>query len=66
MMEPETPEHVFPTAKDDFGAAKLVPETPQTGSHSYRLAYTDRDFLLRDELSRSIELLGIYNWKQCR
>jgi uncharacterized protein (TIGR00730 family) len=50
MMEPEIPKHVFPTAKEDTGAARLVPDTPQTRSQSFRLAYTDRDFLLRDEL----------------
>lgn len=50
MPKPESPEHVFPTAKDDVGAAKLAPSTPQTLSSSYRLAYTDKDFLLRDEL----------------
>jgi uncharacterized protein (TIGR00730 family) len=50
MTDPEFPEHVFPTAEEDAGAARLVPDTPQTRSPSYRLAYTDRDFLLRDEL----------------
>jgi uncharacterized protein (TIGR00730 family) len=50
MTDSEILEHVFPTAEEDAGAARLVPDTPQTRSHSYRLAYTDRDFLLRDEL----------------
>jgi len=50
MTEPDIPEHVFPTAEEDAGAAGLAPDTSQTRSHSYRLAYTDRDFLLRDEL----------------
>lgn len=50
MTEPEIPENVFPTAEEDVGSARLVPDTPQTRSYSYRLAYNDKDFLLRDEL----------------
>lgn len=50
MDEIELPEQVFPSAEEDAGAAKLVADTPQTRSPSYRLAYTDREFLLRDEL----------------
>jgi uncharacterized protein (TIGR00730 family) len=50
MDENELPEHVFPTAEEDIGAAKLAPDTPQTRSPSYRLAYADTDFLLKDEL----------------
>ena len=50
MTEPEIPQHVFPTAEEDVGAATLAPDTPQTRSPSYRLAYNDKDFLLRDEL----------------
>lgn len=48
--EAAIPESVFPTAKEDAGAAKLSPDTVQTRSASYRLAYTDDDFLMRDEL----------------
>ena len=40
----------FPTAGDDVSAASLTPDTIQTRSPSYRLAYTDEEFLLRDEL----------------
>lgn len=50
MSEQETDEQVFPSAEQDAIVAKLAPDTPQTGSPSYRLAYADRDFLLRDEL----------------
>jgi len=50
MNDPENPDGVFPTAEEDAGAATRVEDTPQTRSDSYRLAYTDRDFLLRDEL----------------
>lgn len=50
MVEPDQLENMFPTAEEDVGAARLAPDTPQTRSHAYRLAYTDEDFLLRDEL----------------
>ena len=50
MTESKKPDCVFPTAEEDAGAAKLVQDNPQTRSDSYRLAYTDKDFLLRDEL----------------
>jgi len=50
MTDDESQKHVFPSAKEDAGAAKLAPDRPQTRSPSYRLAYADRDFLLRDEL----------------
>jgi uncharacterized protein (TIGR00730 family) len=41
---------VFPSAEADVDAAKQAPVTPQTLSPSYRLAYNDEDFILRDEL----------------
>ncbi len=50
MTELEIPETVFPTAEEDAGAARRVADTTQTRSPAYRLAYTDKDFLLRDEL----------------
>lgn len=50
MYETETSKSVFPTAEDDAGVAKRAPDTPQTRSPSYRLAYTDDEFLLRDDL----------------
>ncbi len=40
----------FPSAQEDARAAELCVESPQTLSPSYRLAYRDFDFLLRDEL----------------
>ncbi|UKL13411.1 LOG family protein [Dissulfurimicrobium hydrothermale] len=40
----------FPSAQEDLKAAELFVESPQTLSPSYRLAYMDRDFLVRDEL----------------
>jgi len=50
MTKPKGPQQVFPTAEDDVGTAKLVPDTAQTRTPAYRLAYADTDFLLRDEL----------------
>jgi uncharacterized protein (TIGR00730 family) len=40
----------FPSAHDDAKAAELCPVSPQTLSNAYRLAYTDYDFMMRDEL----------------
>jgi len=40
----------FPQAHEDAKAAKLHVDSPQTRSTSYKLAYQDEDFLLRDEL----------------
>lgn len=40
----------YPTAEQDAAAATRTVETPQTRSSSYRLAFADSDFLLRDEL----------------
>jgi uncharacterized protein (TIGR00730 family) len=50
MDENGIPPQVFPSAEQDADAAELAPQAPQTLSPSYRLAYTDKDFLLRDEL----------------
>jgi uncharacterized protein (TIGR00730 family) len=40
----------FPSAAQDAAVAGLTPDTPQTRSSSYRLAFADSDFLLREEL----------------
>ncbi len=48
MKEP-VEKSVFPDAGEDALAAEVVPSSPQTQSPSYRLAYTDNDFLLSDE-----------------
>jgi uncharacterized protein (TIGR00730 family) len=50
MEEHRATHNVFPSAEEDAGAALRAVETPQTRSPSYRLAFTDQDFLLRDEL----------------
>lgn len=55
MARVEPPKTVFPSARDDLGAAAAVEGTPQTRSPSYRLAYADTEFLLRDEL-RAVRL----------
>jgi uncharacterized protein (TIGR00730 family) len=45
------PEHrIFPTASEDVGFACSTTLSPQTQHLNYRLAFTDMDFLLRDEL----------------
>lgn len=49
-MATKLPKNVFPSAGDDAQAAKLAPDTDQTRSPSYRLAFTDEAFLLREEL----------------
>ena len=40
----------FPDAREDLGLLRRTPDTPQTRSPSYRLAFSDPDFLTRDEL----------------
>ncbi|MDP9569778.1 UNVERIFIED_ORG: uncharacterized protein (TIGR00730 family) [Agrobacterium larrymoorei] len=37
-------------SSDDKHQAEVIPKTPQSASPSYRLAYTDTDFLCREEL----------------
>lgn len=50
MSDDELDSPHFPSAKDDAQAAAHPPDTPQTRSPSYLLAYADINFLLRDEL----------------
>ena len=49
-MKHERKDKTFPSASEDAQAAELCVSSPQTFSPSYRLAYTDHDFMLRDEL----------------
>jgi uncharacterized protein (TIGR00730 family) len=42
--------HPFRDAHQDIESAHEIPDTPQTRSPSYRLAFDDEDFLLRREL----------------
>ncbi|RZW12798.1 MAG: LOG family protein [Rhodobacteraceae bacterium] len=43
-------ERKFRDAHEDMETARDIPDTPQTRSSSYRLAFADPDFLCRDEL----------------
>ena len=49
MTESDPPRR-FPDAREDLERWERVPDTPQTRSPSYRLAFSDPDFLTRDEL----------------
>lgn len=40
----------FPKADEDIKHSKVVPDTPQTRSPAYALAFADNEFLCRDEL----------------
>ncbi|MCO6361905.1 LOG family protein [Paracoccus sp. 08] len=42
--------HTLPASSRDAARARHVPDTPQTRAPSYQLAFSDRDFLLREEL----------------
>jgi len=42
--------HSFRHSIEDRETARQIPETPQTMSQTYRLAFVDDEFLLRDEL----------------
>lgn len=48
-------ESPFPSAKQDVTNVSYDASTPQSRSPSYRLAYDDQDFIMRDEL-RSVRL----------
>jgi len=50
MTEPTEPSRRFPDAREDIARWERRPETPQTRSPSYRLAFSDGEFLTRDEL----------------
>ena len=50
MTDPKPPERIFADAKVDAAAAKHVPSSPQTESDAYKLAFQDKEFLLRQDL----------------
>ena len=50
MADRKVPKRVFARAKEDAAVAKTATETPQTTNSSYKLAFQDSDFLLRDDL----------------
>jgi uncharacterized protein (TIGR00730 family) len=43
-------QHRFPDARDDLERWEHAPDTPQTRSPTYRLAFSDPDFIMREEL----------------
>ncbi|GGL80304.1 TIGR00730 family Rossman fold protein [Wenxinia marina] len=49
-MHDEHRRHPFRDSREDRRTAEGVPHTPQTRSPSYRLAFTDEDFLTREDL----------------
>lgn len=49
-MENKKKKGIFPSATEDAQAAELYVPTQQTLSPSYRLAYKDTEFLLKDDL----------------
>jgi hypothetical protein len=49
-MNPRSSKHSYPTSKEDAVAARVEVFTPQTTSPSYRLSYTDIEFLTKEEL----------------
>ena len=50
MTETRVPSRVFARARQDAESAKTGISTPQTENPSYRLAFQDMDFLLREDL----------------
>jgi uncharacterized protein (TIGR00730 family) len=50
MTNKEIAERKFRRASDDASVAKLSVSTPQTESESYKLAFQDPEFLLREDL----------------
>ncbi|WP_373356037.1 LOG family protein [Pseudoroseicyclus sp. CXY001] len=49
MKEPHR-KHPLRDSREDRTSARFVPDTPQTRSPTYRLAFADEDFLTREEL----------------
>ncbi|MET0375635.1 MAG: LOG family protein [Rhizorhabdus sp.] len=50
MAHRKVPKRVFARAKEEAAVAKTATETPQTTDSSYKLAFQDTEFLLRDDL----------------
>ena len=57
-MTKDSRHHPLRHSEEDRAAAQQIPDTPQTRSDVYKLAYDDLDFLLRDEL-RPVRCLNI-------
>ncbi len=49
-MDDDDRSHPFRDSHQDAAAARSIPDTPQTRAPAYRLAFTDNEFLLREEL----------------
>ncbi|WP_309665814.1 LOG family protein [Tabrizicola sp.] len=49
-MKDEPRTHPFRDSTQDVDAVKRIPDTPQTRAPAYRLAFTDDDFMKREEL----------------
>ena len=49
-MTDDTRSHPFRDSVQDVAATHRIPDTPQTRAPAYRLAFTDTDFLMREEL----------------
>ncbi|MCB2158594.1 MAG: lysine decarboxylase, partial [Rhodobacteraceae bacterium] len=49
-MTDEPRSHPFRHSHQDVEAADRIPDTPQTRAPAYRLAFTDNDFMCREEL----------------
>jgi uncharacterized protein (TIGR00730 family) len=50
MADPRPPKRVFHPAREEAESAAQATESPQTIDPSYRLAFQDMDFLLREDL----------------
>ncbi|MTH62924.1 LOG family protein [Paracoccus shanxieyensis] len=50
MIEEDERSHPIRDSQQDAIATRHVPDTPQTRAPAYKLAFTDTDFMLRDEL----------------
>ncbi|MFE3838940.1 LOG family protein [Pseudogemmobacter sonorensis] len=49
-MKDETRNHPLRNSAQDAQAADCCPDTPQSRAPAYRLAFTDQDFMMREEL----------------
>ncbi len=49
-MKDDPRQHPFRDSQQDVAAAHRIPDTPQTRAPAYRLAFTDDDFMCREEL----------------
>jgi uncharacterized protein (TIGR00730 family) len=50
MMKEDARKHPFRDSEQDVRTVRDIPDTPQTRAPAYRLAFTDDDFMCREEL----------------